>query len=279
MKKNWTGQSRTCILQTLRALSVLFFGVGSAIAVFAQEGKTKIQTTTVVQESRLLAQFSEVERELETVRREKTVLEERNARLERDNADLRQKLLDNMQRYQTQNDRCGRLQLNIAAALAHSGQTPAGTREGELYDALQQLCDRNTHLALAISEFCDYLDAALSRTNLDAVQKAEIGVRLDAIRSRSAKLGTATELAIRRQTPGEARILEVNEKLRMVILAAGSVHGVKNGLNWFSGKNKECRLQVIAVRPFIAAAVVVEGKISELVPGMSAYARNEQKPN
>jgi len=280
IKNYWTVRKMTCNLRTLHALSVVILWVGSTAYVFAQEnGKTKIQASVVVKESRILEQLSEVERELETLRREKSALEERASRLERETSRLRQELIDNMQRYQTQNDRCGRLQLNIAAALANSGQAQPGNREGELYDALQQLCAKNNHLAIAISDFCDYMDTVLSRTNMDAVQKAEITVRLDAIRSRSAKLGTAAELAVHNQTPGETKILEVNEKLRMVILAAGSVNGVKNGLNWFTGKNKDCRLQVIAVRPFIAAAVVVEGNIRELAPGISAYTRSEKNQN
>lgn len=279
MKFNWTELFLPCNLRTLHALSVFMLGVSVAVTSSAQDGKTKIRVDSSTKESRNLDKRSEVERELEEVKRQKLELEARCARMERETARLRQELFENMQRYQSQEDRSRRLQLGIAATLAGNGRTSAGNREGELSDALRLLCDKNKTLTLAISEFCDEMDAALSRMKIDQVEKARIAIRLEAIRTRSSRLSTATEMFIHPQALGECRILEVDEALRMVILAAGTVQGVRNGLNWYAGRNKDCRLQVIGVRPFLAAAIVVEGNIRELAPGMTVYTGSGKNPN
>lgn len=271
MKTSWTEAVLTCNLPTLHALGVFMLWASVAVCAFAQDGKTKIRAGSTAMESRNLDRHSEVEGELKVLKRQQLVLEERCARLEREAAQLRQKLFENIQRYQSQEDRSRRFQLSIAATLANTGRPSAGDREGELLDALRLLCDKNKTLTLSVSDFCDYLDAALSRMNIDKVEKARLAIHLDKLRKCSARLSTAAELIASDQNPGECRILEVDKELRLVILAAGSVHGVRNGLNWYADKSRNCRLQVVGVRPFIAAAVVVEGNIRELAPGMCVY--------
>ena len=68
----------------------------------------------------------------------------------------------------------------------------------------------------------------------------------------------------------KCRILSINEKLQTVILDAGTANGVNTGLIWrvTTRSGRQARLKVIAARPFICAATVLEGEFSSLAPGM-----------
>jgi hypothetical protein len=52
----------------------------------------------------------------------------------------------------------------------------------------------------------------------------------------------------------------------------GSVYGMRNGILLKTGdKKKPVKLKVIAVRPFICGAVITDGNIEDLAPGMVIY--------
>jgi len=65
----------------------------------------------------------------------------------------------------------------------------------------------------------------------------------------------------------------VEEDLQIVVLPVGSAHGVFCGLNFFIGK--KASLRVIAARPYLSAAVVTDGSIRDLAPGMEATTSKE----
>jgi hypothetical protein len=62
----------------------------------------------------------------------------------------------------------------------------------------------------------------------------------------------------------------VDQKLSIVILSVGSARGAFPGLIYRTGKNGATRLRIVHVRPFVAAAAVLSGNITDLAPGMEA---------
>ncbi len=69
----------------------------------------------------------------------------------------------------------------------------------------------------------------------------------------------------------KCRILEINDELQVILLSSGSAQGVFSGLMWRTAvgdPDREALLKTVAVRPFLSAAVLVKGKMEDLVPGM-----------
>lgn len=269
---DWTSGARLCILSALFALGVSLCAVGTAAAEAeaVSDGKTKIRATVLVKESRALSRLGQVEEELEAVRRERIALEERRKVLETEQAVLRKELFDIFERYRLQEDKYRRLQLETGALLGGEGKLAVSEREERLSGALRRLSGDCKTLTLAVGEYCDHMEETLRELPLDKLVKAGIAWRLDDLKRKSAMLSTIAEHHVNLTPADRCRLLAVNDELRVVVLSAGAVHGVRNGLLWFSGKDRQCRLQVIAVRDFLSAAVVVEGGLKELSPGMEA---------
>lgn len=294
MKKNqknitfyWTGTKRVCILNALFALIVPLWLRADSAEASDQAGKTKIRATVVVKESRVLNKLSEVEKQLETLKRqlarqrqEIVVLEEQRLALEAQKSQLSTELIENRKRYKLQEDNYRRLQLGIAAKVSDSGKASATSREEQLSGALRKLSGDCEILTLAVNDYCDYMDTALRQLNIDKLEKTRIAFRLESLKKQAAMTTAVTEHYSRNQPVTRCRILAINDKLRVVILSAGLVHGVRNGLNWYGKQNKNsCRLQVVAVRPMICAAMLVDGKLKELAPGMELTIGSEKKLN
>ena len=84
--------------------------------------------------------------------------------------------------------------------------------------------------------------------------------------------------AMSKKNPGkveECRILDVNERLRVVILNVGQKHGIVPGMAW-SIKDKKEKLLIIECRPGLSAATVTDGKLKNIVPGMLAKRQRKE---
>ncbi|MDD3118201.1 MAG: hypothetical protein PHQ27_03400 [Victivallales bacterium] len=225
----------------------------------------------------MLDKLSLLDNELEEIRKTKLALQDERASLVREKARMRKEFIDTMQRYQLLESMYRRLQLGVAAVVDESGKTTGEAREEQLLEALRRMIDDNKTLTLKVVDFCDYMDGVMDKIQPDKLERARIQYRLDGLRGDAGQSSAATEQYSRKSMVEESRILAVNAKLRVVVIAAGAVQGVKNGLNWFAGKDRTFRLQVVAVRPFIAAATVVEGNINELAPGMQVFTGSGKK--
>jgi len=190
----WTGLRGACILNALYALGVsTLLGDETDKAENRHEGKTKIRTTSVVKESRVLDKLSRVENELEEIRRERLALQDERKALEREKARLRQEFIETMERYKSLDSMYRRLQLEVAAMVDASGKTEVGTREVELLDALRQMTGKSQALTLRIADFCDFMDSALGKIDIDKLEKARIQYRLDRLKAEIINASTVTE--------------------------------------------------------------------------------------
>lgn len=274
----WTWPRSACILSALFVLGVSTLkGEEKGSPTIRHDGKTMIRAAAAVKESRVLDKLSLLDNELEEIRKTKLALQDERASLVREKARMRKEFIDTMQRYQLLESMYRRLQLGVAAVVDESGKTTGEAREEQLLEALRRMIDDNKTLTLKVVDFCDYMDGVMDKIQPDKLERARIQYRLDGLRGDAGQSSAATEQYSRKSMVEESRILAVNAKLRVVVIAAGAVQGVKNGLNWFAGKDRTFRLQVVAVRPFIAAATVVEGNINELAPGMQVFTGSGKK--
>ncbi len=180
---------------------------------------------------------------------------------------LHNELIEIIDRYRKQNESYRRLQLSIAATLASGELKGAGKREDQLITALATVSENGRKLALKTIEFCEYVDSILDKMPLGKLQKAALQLRNEELKTESRKFCSLADPALSRETVERCRLLAVNDDLKIAVLPIGAVHGVFNGLQFYDGKGT-VKLKVITVRPFISAAVLENGNINDLTPGM-----------
>lgn len=263
-------------------LWALFVVVGDASAADGVEGERKPVATVMtvrvkMKEAKTLNQLSLLRDELSRVQHAKLLLARDGKTLAGEKQQLSEELIDILNRYREQNESWNRLQLSVVATLARAKVNVVGKREAQLLKGLKSVSDNGRALALKSIEFCDYVESILDKMPLSALEKAKIKLRSDGLRRDARRLCAMTVAVKKPQTIERCRLFEVNDQLRIVVLPVGWVHGVRNGLIFFTGKDNSCRLQVIAARPFISAAIVKEGNIKELAPGMVASVNRKIK--
>ncbi|MDD4182046.1 MAG: hypothetical protein PHE87_10505 [Victivallaceae bacterium] len=179
---------------------------------------------------------------------------------------LHKKLIETLERYQKQNEDYRRLRLSIAATLASREKHQTSKREEQLLVSLAKLSEDSRQLALKAVEFCDYAQALTSKLLVGQLQSAELALKIDELRDSARRTWYLANPKSEDQAVTRCRLLAVDDDLQIVVLPAGLAQGIFCGLNFYAGA--KTRLTVISVRPNVAAAVVSEGSIKELAPGM-----------
>ncbi|QSH40726.1 hypothetical protein P0136_11770 [Lentisphaerota bacterium ZTH] len=207
--------------------------------------------------------------QLDGARREALKFKRLNFELQKDNKLLRKELIKILENFQTQNEKYRRLQLSIAATIASSRMQAASTREGQLCKSFVEVSDSGRALALKTIEFCDSVAAVVKDIPIGSFRKTELRLKIDALRRDARKLINIADLENRLKPVERCRVLAVNKNLQVVVLPVGSAHGAFLGLNYYIGKERTVA-KIIAVRPFVSAAVVVKGSIENVAPGSQA---------
>jgi|GEM_PF-2336293 hypothetical protein len=186
---------------------------------------------------------------------------------------LYRKLIEIIDRYQKQDEDYRRLRLSIAATLASREKHVVGKREEQLLEVLAGVSENGRRLAHQTIEFCDQVESMVKIFPLGKVQSAELALKLDGLRDHARRFWDLTNPSPEPKV-NRCRLLAVEEDLQIVVLPVGSAHGVFCGLSFFIGK--KASLRVIAVRPYLSAAVLTDGSIRDLVSGMEATTSREQ---
>lgn len=214
-------------------------------------------------------QLSRMQQDINTVRNENVRLSRDLRVISEERKTLQKELLEILERFRQQNESYRRLQLSVAATIASGKVQVASPREGQLIKAIGDISDNGRSLALKTIEFCDSVDSVLKQMPLGKVRQAELQLRLEDLKSEARKLSSLADMDPKHRNIGSCRILAVERDLQIVVLPVGSVHGAFNGLNFFTGKEK-AKLRLVTVRPFVSAAVLEEGNIDDMAPGMEA---------
>lgn len=264
----WKSGTFVLILYALLFPCVQTQGAGDRSAKAATSARMTVKVK--LKDAERFGRIEKLRKELGESQRKLAELTGKYRGLEKDHKLLRKELIEIMKNFQAQNDSYRRLQLSIAATMASTKMEAATYREGQLVHTLNDTFDNSRTLALRAIEFCDLVDSLLKQMPIGKIQKAEISLRIDELKKGARKLTTLTDLKLRQKPVDRCRILAVNKDLQVVVLPVGSVHGVFIGLNFYNGKSK-ATLKVIMVRPFISAAVIAEGNIESMTPGMEVF--------
>ena len=205
-----------------------------------------------------------------------------SARLEAENRALkvsadrsRHELIELTKMYQLQNGQYRQLQLVLSGALASGKVRSAGEREEQFLKAWSDTAMNGGALAMKTVQFCEQMENELRRLPVGKVRQAELQLQLEDLKRNSRQFIGQTSPGEDQNRLEKCRILAVNRELSIVILPVGAVHGAFYGLLYRVGKG-QAELRVVGIRPFVAAARVVSGRIEDLSPGMEAAATKQQ---
>ena len=165
-----------------------------------------------------------------------------------------------------------RLQLSVASTVANSDMKNISGEELKAFESFANIRQEMKGLASKTIEFSQFIGTALEKKDLTETDKIRVKFKLDDLKATADRLNALAAPPESREKTDKCRILAVNEKLQMAILDAGTMNGVSAGLIWrvTTGNGRPARLTVVAARPFICAAMLLEGDFSSLAPGMPA---------
>ena len=215
------------------------------------------------------------------VRKQVTSLQASLAKTEQELADLRRRYAKLYLRAQEQARTLRDLRLRVAGWVQDAEDI--GDADA-LATALTYLSDiRQDHRDLyeAVRAFAEYLQMVLDIVQPSDVLRQEITTRYDELvkhvdrleRMPSLVAGQGNEENRRRR---ECRVLAVNDQLQLVVLDIGADDGVRAGQAWRvkDSKRRIAGLKVIETRSRLSAAIVVEGTLKNVAPGMTAVRSN-----
>jgi hypothetical protein len=185
---------------------------------------------------------------------------------------LRKELIDTLGKNTIDLKRLKQLEMSVASIMDTMNPVYIGNREMELAETLELTLTAGKKLSGKSALAADKMLNLLDQVKMDEIEKAKLRVQLEELRA------LAVGFARLDQDPGKAkgfdncRVLEINEGLQLVILSAGYRNGVRVNLTLYADNGRKTPLRIVAVRPFVSAAIPETGKIGDLIPGMKVRA-------
>ncbi|MBO5958624.1 MAG: hypothetical protein J6Q65_00730, partial [Lentisphaeria bacterium] len=154
----------------------------------------------------------------------------------------------------------------------------AGVRENELADALDLTMKSGMELVGKSTVVCEMLYPLIAKMGLADVEKARLRVAIDALSAENQSFARLSVPSVLPDQFRKCRVLEISETPEAVILNAGYRDGVRVNMKLQAGSgDKACALRIVAVRPFVSAAVVLNGRIGDLGVGQEVLAVEDKK--
>lgn len=214
--------------------------------------------------------LAELKKSLFEMQKAITVLELENKVLREEKDVVYREFIEINNKYQKQNESYHLLQLMLGGIASSGDVRKTSEGKSELMKMLDDYSKFGSELALNTIQFCEFVRNLVSELPIGKVRQTELQLKIEALEKSSNKFITlGSTYADGENSLGRCRILVVDKRLNCVILSVGSVHGAFNGLIYRSGKEPSL-LKVVAVRPYVAAAVLIAGNLQDLSPGMEA---------
>ena len=202
-----------------------------------------------------------------------TELQAENSLLAESNQNLRNELLDTLERCARLSDRVKRMEQSAAGVLETLTPVYTGVREAELAEALDLTTKSGMKLVAKSTNVCEMLYPKIEKLGLADVEKARLRVAIDALSAENQRFARLSVPSVLPEQFKKCRVLEICEKPEVIILNAGYRDGVRVNMSLQAGTDQKiCVLRVVAVRPFVSAAVVVKGNGGELGVGQEVRA-------
>ena len=135
--------------------------------------------------------------------------------------------------------------------------------------ALDMVSEMSRKQSAKTINVCESLSKELEGVVLSDLVKFEMSEELMSLRLSAEKVLNFLEDNTQWEAVNSCDVLSVDDKLQIVILAVGMKDGVNIGDSWFVGDS--VALKVVSVRPYVTATMLLEGKISDIAPGLKAF--------
>ena len=186
---------------------------------------------------------------------------------------LRKELIETLKKSSSLLEKLKILELSAASVLDTLEPVYMTAREVELAETVELLLTTGSGLAAKSAALSEKVLELLPEMKLKDVEHAKLKVASEELWNAA---GSFAKLNL---PPGEpesfdsCRILAVDPAVGAVVLSAGYRNGVRVNLTLTAENGLETRLKVVTLRSFVCAAVVEEGSLKDLVPGMKVRAR------
>lgn len=235
-----------------------------------KKDNSEVQVRISIEDALKSNDLAELKKSLFEMQRAIAVLELENKVLREEKDLVYREFIEINEKYQKQNENYHLLQLMLGS-IASSGDVRKLTEgKSELMKSISDYSKYGNMLALDSIQFCEFVRGLIPELPIGKVRLTELQLKIEALEKSSNKFITLGSTYFdSSNSMGRCRILAVDKRLNCVVLSVGTVHGAFNGLIYRSGKEPSL-LKVVAVRPYVAAAVLISGNIQDLSPGMEA---------
>lgn len=169
-----------------------------------------------------------------------------------------------------------------AANLLLAGNEEPETKYRRWRETINQLRADHSAAYKQLSELRSYLNSVLDLVDPDAGATYRKVLNTQLQRLFQQLEGSATRLAEPSDDPpaerlDAARILDVNDDLQVAVLDKGRGDGVRPGMRWSAtdAGGRSATLRTIEARARISAAIVLQGQLGLLAPGVTARLNQE----
>jgi hypothetical protein len=184
--------------------------------------------------------------------------------------DISSKLSEVLLKTEKKKQEISRIKIGLIGLIARDDTLMPNGQYLEMLKNLELNSREGEHLVRRTIKFCNYIDAELENLSIPYEKKLRLQLRVDEIKSAAEKYGALVNKPTIKLSSKTASVLDINSKLHVVILSAGFLDGVNIGFEWSIGNTKKTFVKVVAVRPYLSAAIVTNGKIVNVNPGMLA---------
>ena len=181
---------------------------------------------------------------------------------------LRKELIDTLGKRSADLKRLKQLEMSVASILDTMNPVYMGSREMELAETLELALRSGKKLSGKSVVAVDKMLQLLPDIKMDEVERAKFRIQLEELRSLAVSFVRLDQDPGKAKRIDECRVLEVNEGLRLVILSAGYRNGIRVNLTLYADNERKTPLRIVAVRPFVSAALPETGGLEGLIPGM-----------
>ena len=163
-----------------------------------------------------------------------------------------------------------RLQASIAGSIANGSKKSYSKDSMKVLRSLEKVRKTGKELVLCARDNLQFIKNILDQDKISDIDKARAEIRIDKLNKDVENFYVSIQERKQDELFRSCRVIDVNDKLQVVLLNVGITSGMRNGVILKDAEGT-CRIRVVAIRPYLSAAVVTEGALADLSSGMVLY--------
>ncbi|HPN84261.1 MAG TPA: hypothetical protein PK821_02890 [Victivallales bacterium] len=191
--------------------------------------------------------------------------------MKNENGMLRKELSDVLLKNRSIEEEKLRFELGVLSAVSNPGTLSVSERELQMLRDLLLVRENIKTFSAKLLVMEAELKSVLTNMDTDSVgqqiDRTKLLLVLEELKLLSGNLVRILNSAEEKPNLEKCSVLEFDDKKGVLTISAGSSNGAFCGL-LLRSKNKNVTIMITAVRPFVSSAMVMEGRLEEITPGM-----------